>query len=289
MTGAPGVMVVIPTFNPPLPSSGATTAPLVDLANTIVNAGYPLIISDDASSCTHDSIFRELPTTNIIRHTHNKGIARGLNDGLRAAVAAGATWLLTVDQDSILGAEYIGKIEEIADHLNKQLWSDNPPIGAVAPLTVSDQSGGITYPTSQIEKLTVTEEVIQSGTLWNVKALQSVGGFDEKLAIDAVDSAACLRLREAGFVIALTPDVTFEHNLGAARQVTILGRSVMVTGHSAKRRASIIRNRLRLAPAEFKQSPMHGIRTLRRVAVNEVLGWAMRPPQSPTTYGGDKQ
>ena len=33
----------------------------------------------------------------------------------------------------------------------------------------------------------------------------------------------------------------------------------------------MVRNRLRLFPAEFAQSPVHALRTLRRVAVNTAL------------------
>jgi len=51
-----------------------------------------------------------------------------------------------------------------------------------------------------------------------------------------------------------------------------LGRTVMVTNHSPARRATMVRNRLALAPAEFRQSPKHAFRTLRRVTVNSVLG-----------------
>ena len=39
----------------------------------------------------------------------------------------------------------------------------------------------------------------------------------------------------------------------------------------AERRTSIVRNRLRLAPEEFAQSPVHALRTLRRVAVGTAL------------------
>jgi GT2 family glycosyltransferase len=128
------------------------------------------------------------------------------------------------------------------------------------------------YPTRQEGGVLVTEEVIQSGALWMVPALVKIGGFDESLGIDAVDAAACLRLREAGYLIALAPNVSLEHNLGDSRQVNLFGRSVMVTNHSPARRATMVRNRLRLAPAEFKQSPKHAFRTLRRVTVNSTLG-----------------
>ena len=274
------LVVVVPTFNPP------ATPNLEKLVTTLALSGFPVLISDDASVVTHDPALhqlRDIPGVRITRHLRNEGIARGLNEGLELARTVGATWLLTVDQDSLVTSDYIPTLLNFANTINNQLWTDNP-IGAVAPASISDASGEITYPTkvlatSQVNSLLTTEEVMQSGALWNVQALDRVGGFDSDLAIDAVDAAACLRLREVGFVIAVTAEVTISHNLGAARQVRLFGRTVTVTGHSRSRRASIIKNRLKLAPAEFRQSPKHALRTLRRVAVNEVLGSVMPKPK----------
>ena len=274
------LVVVVPTFNPPANPN------LEKLVTTLALSGFPVLVSDDASVVTHDPALhqlRDIPGVRITRHLRNKGIARGLNEGLELARTVGATWLLTVDQDSLVTSDYIPTLLNFANTINNQLWTDNP-IGAVAPASISDASGEITYPTtvlqtSRANSLLTTEEVMQSGALWNVQALDRVGGFDSDLAMDAVDAAACLRLREAGFVIAVTAEVTISHNLGAARQVRLFGRSVTVTGHSRSRRASIIKNRLTLAPAEFRQSPKHALRTLRRVAVNEVLGSVMPKPK----------
>lgn len=274
------LVVVVPTFNPPANPN------LEKLVTTLALSGFPVLVSDDASVVTHDPALhqlRDIPGARITRHLRNEGIARGLNEGLELARTVGATWLLTVDQDSLVTSDYIPTLLNFANTINNQLWTDNP-IGAVAPASISDASGEITYPTtvlqtSRANSLLTTEEVMQSGALWNVQALDRVGGFDSDLAMDAVDAAACLRLREAGFVIAVTAEVTISHNLGAARQVRLFGRSVTVTGHSRSRRASIIKNRLTLAPAEFRQSPKHALRTLRRVAVNEVLGSVMPKPK----------
>ena len=265
------VQVVIPTY---LPGMG-----LVHLVGDLVGvpAGDPttdVVISDDASNVSSDSVLRsvaEIPGVTVIRHHRNRGIARGLNEGLQAALDTDCEWLLTLDQDSRVPA---GFVQELLDSVPNTLWSDSgsEPIGVIAPATVRDASGEIRYPTRYHGQVLVTEEVIQSGALWNVSALESIGGFDESLGIDAVDAAACLRLREQGYLVALAPHVTFDHNLGDSRQVTIFGRQVLVTNHSPARRASMVRNRLRLAPAEFKQSPTHAFRTLRRVGVNATLG-----------------
>jgi GT2 family glycosyltransferase len=144
-------------------------------------------------------------------------------------------------------------------------------VGAVAAGAIDDASGEIGYPVTWRDGIATTEEVIQTGTLWSVAALSAIGGFDEALGIDAVDAAACLALRRAGLGIVLAPDVRLVHRIGSGRQVRILGRDVLASGHSPERRASILRNRLRLFPAEFAQSPRHGLRTLRRVTVQTAL------------------
>ena len=257
----PRVVVVIPTYRP--------SAALADLVQEVLAQNYAVLISDDASPVTADPILRQVAAESgvqVIRHHKNAGIARGLNHGLSAAVENGAEFLLTLDQDSQIQPEFIDGLLDA--------WNDSPTsnVGVIAPAVVQDASGSIQYPTHVVNGQLATEEVIQSGALWRVSALQQIGGFDEHLGIDAVDAAACLRLREAGFLVGLTPNVTMEHNLGDSRQIRLLGRTVMVTNHSPARRATMVRNRLALAPAEFKQSPRHAIRTVRRVTVNSVLG-----------------
>ena len=251
---------------------------VISLVDRLIDSGIAVLVTDDASPVTSDPILRssqDLAGATVIRHSRNQGIARGLNDGLRFAQESGATWLLTFDQDSKLTDNYVSAIVEYAESLNS-LWSDSVRVGAVGAAHVQDSSGDLKYPITIVDSgsgsIACTEEVIQSGTLWNVEALFSVGGFDETLGMDAVDAAACLRLREKGYRIALAPDLTLIHNLGDSRPVKLFGRTVLATGHSPSRRATMMRNRLRLAPAEFNQSPKHAFRTLRRVGVNAVLG-----------------
>ena len=257
------VLLVIPTFRP--------TRSVIRI---IEKLKLTTIVSDDCSPVTFDPILREvsaLPRTTVIRNLHNQGIARGLNQGLELAASHRFEWLLTVDQDSDLDSDYARAILSAAQS-HEALWIQRPAIGVIAPHQVQDASGVMTYPTKLVDSVPVTQEVIQSGALWRVSALRQIGGFDEKLGIDAVDAAACLHLREAGYLIALTDTVELHHNLGDSHQVNILGKTVMVTNHSPARRATMVRNRLRLAPAEFKQSPVHAARTLRRVTVNSLMG-----------------
>jgi len=257
------VVAVVPTYRP----DGAA----LDLVKELSTENVSIVVSDDASPCTCDPLLAEIgriPGTTVIRHERNRGIARGLNDGLRQALEIGAQWLLTVDQDSRLPVHYLSVLLEAAGL--RMAAGEN--LGAIGARVIADASGDLKYPESGGDGFLTTEELIQTGTLWRVEALKDFGGFNEALGIDAVDAAACLALRKRGWVVGIHDDLRVAHRIGNARTITIAGRDVMVTGHSSERRASMLRNRLRLFPAEFRQSPKHALRTIRRVAVNQGLG-----------------
>ena len=259
-----GVLAVVPTYRPDADE-------LVSLVTTLVRQSVPVLVVDDGSPCTFDPALDAARDAGarVVRHRSNTGIARSLNDGLRAAVDADATWLLTVDQDSEIPEDYVERVVLAAGFAADALGIEH--VGAVAAGSIDDASGELSYPVSFDGDVLITQEVIQTGTLWDVQAMTAVGGFDESLGIDAVDAAACLRLRQTGRRIVLASELAVGHRVGAGHQVTLLGRSVLASGHSPHRRTTIVRNRLRLFPAEFALDPVHALRTLRRVAVNTAL------------------
>lgn len=258
------VTAVVATYRP-----GA--AHLTVLVEGLLAAAIPVVVADDASPCTYDVMLRHASDAGatVIRHRRNAGIARSLNDGLRHATEVGASWLLTVDQDSELEADYVSRLLQAAEQAEVVLGQGC--VGAIAAGGIADASGMLGYPVAEESGIATTHEVIQTGTIWSVDALVTLGGFDESLGIDAVDAAACLGLRSAGMVIVVAPGLTVQHRIGDGRQVRVLGRDVLASGHSPERRTTIVRNRLRLFPAEFAQSPVHALRTVRRVAVNTAL------------------
>ena len=253
-------MAVVPTFRP-------DAAALVGLLEVLA-AQADVIVADDASPCTSDRVLAGVASQGIpvVRHARNAGIARSLNDGLRHAQATGAAWLLTVDQDTVISADHVARLLAVADGCARTVR-----VGAVAAGRIDDAAGPLAYPTTLVGGVPTTQEVIQTGTLWSVNALEEIGGFDESLGIDAVDASACVRLRASGYSLVLAPDVAIAHQIGASREVSVLGRKVMATGHSTERRTTIVRNRLRLAPEEFQEDPVHALRTLRRVAIGTLL------------------
>ena len=256
------VVAVIPTYRPP--------ERLAQLVRNVRAQVDDVIVYDDASPATDLSVLDVVDALGFVvtRGETNVGIARGLNAGLAHAVDTGAKWLLTVDQDSSVSNGLVAALLDAASHAA----AAGLPVGAVGVEVIADTSGEMRYPVSNERGITITAELIQTGTLWSVAGLQAIGGFDESFGIDAVDAAACLRLRERGYRLIVAPGTSIEHELGSnAQQVTLLGRTVVATGHSPARRETMVRNRLRLAPAEFRQSPIQGFRSLRRLIVNTAL------------------
>ena len=225
-----------------------------------------IVVSDDASPATFDRILQECSAP-VYRHHANQGIARSLNVGLRFAEDSGAAWLLTIDQDSRLAEGFVDALlaaARFAAHAGLQ-------VGAIAAETVVVGQTRLEYPQRTESGVVTTTEVFQSGTLWHVDALRGIGGFDESLGIDAVDTAACLGLRERGYRIVLAPGVVLEHAFGEGRPVRLLGRTVMATGHSPSRRTTMVRNRLRLLPRELRADPAQALRSSRRLMMNTAL------------------
>ncbi len=257
------IAAVVPTYRP-------DPVDVLSLVDALVGAGVPLVVADDASPVTADPVLRRVADRGVVvvRHAHNAGIARSLNAGLRAAREAGATWLLTVDQDSVLPDGYIDLLGAAIEDATAMLGAR---VGAVAAGRVDDDSGAFGYPVDLVAGVPTTPEVIQTGTAWHVEALTQIGGFDESFGIDAVDAAACVRLRALGRLVVIAPELSIRHRIGHARAIRFLGHTVLATGHAPHRRMTMVRNRLRLMPEEFAQSPRHALRTLRRLVVNVAL------------------
>lgn len=273
---APDVAIVVPTFRP--------TSSVLNLVATVSEFG-PTLVTDDGSPCTSDAVLTAIsdhhPTTRILRHTHNAGIARGLNDGLAFALKVQSPWLLTMDQDSKITLNSVHVLLSSASALTEDS-NLHRSIGVLGCGRVVLQDGTELFDKQPGTAFThQVPEVIQSGSLWSVQALRDIGGFDEALGIDAVDAAACLAFRERDYWVGIDKRAILHHNLGNARAISIFGKRVLATGHSPARQASMLRNRIQLFPREFALSPINALRTVRRVIVNQSLGTVMR------SFGGE--
>jgi rhamnosyltransferase len=183
-----------------------------------------LIVVDDGSGREYRQVFSELEEIGATVHHSptNLGIAAALNTGYRAAIAAGATHVVSLDQDSALPAHAVERLE-----LAWRTGSETNRVGAVVPEYFAD----VRQATSEIsEGVWNARNVIQSGMLVPSAVLESVGMMREDFFIDLVDTEFELRLRSAGFAILAASGVRIDHRLGRQLERRIFGRRVRLPG-----------------------------------------------------------
>lgn len=231
-------MAVISVFNAP-PELRARALQLLDQVERVV------LVDDGSASLDLQDVSGDKVIQ--IRLEQNLGIATALNVGVERARSLGATHVLTLDQDSDLDPDHV---LDLLGALRREEHS-GAPVAAAVPAYV----GGV--------HILMTEDgqpfdPIQSGQLIPVEIFESIGGFDESLFIDAVDSEFTARARRAGFRFVSEEGVSMRHELGEAVPFTIFGRHFVLAGkprhvlyHQPWRTYYMVRNSLFLKREYF--------------------------------------
>ena len=239
------------------------------------------LVVDDGSPCTADPVLLEASDlgARVVRLPKRQGIARSLNLGLSLSRQVGASWLLTLDQDTVMADGHV-------DHFMKFLHAfpqQRSMIGALGAARINVGGHEMNLIRNSCREMLDVPELLQSGTFWNVMAMTELGGFSTTLGMDAIDAEACLRLRESGYRVVALDSLELLHEIGDTQVRRILGREVHATRHSPGRLNAIVINRFRLFHREFRKSPPHAVRTVRRALVNYLLSSADQLRNRPKT------
>ncbi len=192
------VCAVVTTFNPE--ASFPKTL-------EILLAQVGMIVVVDDSGCSHSKVDENsfIGCKNIcyIKNKRNVGIAASLNKGIEYAKSIGFDFIITLDDDSTLGDNYVSTLFEFLTGNKNALLA----IGVNDNLIVNSRP-------------IVKRAVITSGSLFSYNTFKSVGGFKEELFIDYVDFDFCLRLRLKNIgEIYSVPDALFEHQIGESSNI----------------------------------------------------------------------
>jgi rhamnosyltransferase len=206
---------------------------LTSLVETLRHDGCPVLVVDNGSSTgfEHLNACRQLGAA-VQLLGENTGVAGALSVGAR--LVAPSVWLLTFDQDSVIEPGFVNQL------LDSDAAADES-VAIVAPRIVDDRAGGLlqgrVYDSAHRVPLAMT-----SGALTRRRALQSVGGYREAFFIDHVDHDICLRLRRAGYAIALEPRATMRHSVGAMTEHHFGRLTVRASHHGPDRQYYKYRN-----------------------------------------------
>ena len=153
------------------------------------------------------------PPVRLLAFGANRGTAAAWNAGLAVARDEGYRHLYLLDQDSAPGPEAVAAALAVG-------------AAAVVQPAAPSRFGLDPFPWN----------TVASGTLYDVEALDAVGGFDERLFVDEVDHELHARLLDAGHTVRELPAATVDHRAGTPRAIRVAGRSAVVSGHGAGRR-----------------------------------------------------
>lgn len=214
-------------YNPPenLISNIGSYAGIVSLLIVVDN-------SENPDGLLHATLQR-FTNVKIISYHENRGIAAALNDAVKLATETNMDWILTMDQDSCFDPEmanrYISAFEQLPG---------KDKIGAIGP----EFEFGKHQPANS--SLIPVTSLITSGSLVNIKVINEVGGYNEKLFIDEVDHEFCYRAGLKGYGIFQLPGIFMKHALGNATAVRTPGsrKQIFKPLHSPVRLYYMVRN-----------------------------------------------
>ncbi len=213
----------------------------------------PLVVIDNtATPATRERLRRACAESGceLIENEDNLGLAGALNRAFRQLDARGCEAVLAFDQDSTPEpglASALGALlaADPGCAIVGSNWHDEArPRVRARHLRPHAVVPGLFARHAASHDLHDVTCVITSGTLFRVAVWRELGGFDEALFVDLVDTEFCLRARTAGHVIAVAARARLAHRRGAKAPVRRLGRTWWPAFMSPLRLRYLFRNRV---------------------------------------------
>jgi rhamnosyltransferase len=216
-----GVATVTVTFNPDV-------AVLMEQLESLPSAALKVVIdngSDPTISSAVSNLASKLANVVFVGNQNNMGLGTAINQGVDTVlrVAPQTEFVLLLDQDSQPQRESVESLLE-AFH---QLESMGCAVGCVGPVLL-DTATGFThgfhqrtrwrwkrvYPHIGSTGLVPCANLNGSGTLVRVSLFQSLGGLDERLFIDHLDTDWSFRITASRHELWGVPRAVFVHKMG---------------------------------------------------------------------------
>ncbi|WP_191905652.1 glycosyltransferase [Microbacterium caowuchunii] len=229
----PRVTAIITAYRP--------TPAVLDVIESLRPQVTSVIVVDDGSGPTSEATLRraEEHGATVLRMGENSGIAAALNAGIRAATAADADFVVTFDQDSVPGRDFI---DSLLDAHDAAVRSGRIP-GPVVPEYFADVSQ---VHHRAADGTLIGRHAIQSGMLLAADVFDTVGVMREDFFIDLVDTEFEMRCAAAGLPTVAAPGLRMGHSLGRRyrRPIPLPGLPPLVTLSTPFRYYYRVRNRI---------------------------------------------
>lgn len=274
----PKVAVVVLNWNN-LPD---TLACLRSVAGLDYPNSYSIVVDNGSTDGLADQILAAFPTAEVLRLEANLGYAEGNNVGIRHALAAGADYVLILNNDTLVHPSMLAELVAVAEE-SPQMGMAGPTMYCVAPSDVLFAAGsficwargslrhrGMFEPATRYAQLQQPEPVdfiVGCGLLVRRKVIEAVGGYNPAYYLNFEDVEWGVKAWRAGFEVWHVPKAVMWHKVSAT-----LGRASPANTYYMTRNALLFfwRN----APAHLRWLAVSRIllRTLRTISA-----WTLKP------------
>jgi len=201
-----------------------------------------IVIVDNGSAEAEVAMLRECavdPAIALVLNSENLGVARALNIGIQQAALLGYSWVLLVDQDTVVESDMVETLCAI-----RESFPDRERLAIVGSNfwekhRRSVKANRFDSCGAQWDEVAA---VITTGSLLSLPAFSDIGPFREEFFIDYVDTEYCLRARARGYRVLKTRRPLMSHSIGRPTQHRLLWMKKWTSNHSADRRYYIARN-----------------------------------------------
>jgi rhamnosyltransferase len=190
----------------------------------------------------------------LVKMHGNRGVAAAHDAGILRAREHGAWAVLLLDQDSVPEELMVSALSRAC----RSLMIGGRKVAAVGPrhhepgsaeLSGFPREGFFSFEILKPDRFAppvACDFLISSGMLIPIASWEAVGGMEESLFIDHVDTEWCLRARAGGYPCFGVGDAIMEHQIGRGRRRFWLGRWRTAPMHPPERCYFLARNSVRL-------------------------------------------
>ncbi|MGD9888552.1 MAG: glycosyltransferase family 2 protein [Halothiobacillaceae bacterium] len=219
-----------------------------------------VLMVDNGSRLSKSSLehLKEIKYLFITDLGDNTGLGHAINVGLIEARRLNANYVVLFDQDSVPAKDMVHNlicgyeqnsfnqkvaiigprfVDVVTNHLSQHIRFENWCIRRI--------------PCPENEHWVSTDFLITSGSLIPLSVLDDIGGMDESLFIDHVDTEWCLRAKSKGYELLGDCEALMEHDLGEYRKRIWFGRWREVPVHKPFRYYYIFRNSILLYKRDY--------------------------------------
>jgi rhamnosyltransferase len=216
---AESVTAVVVTHEPDI------DALVLTVLETSRQVGHIVVVDNGSQSqVTLISRLEGLPGVALIGLEENRGIAAALNVGVRhLASENGHTWVLTLDQDTLLHAGAISSLLGSIDLLDVKMRDECGVVGLRhKPIQVPRGPWRWAERNCRVRELgnglRERRLLITSGNLVRREVAETIP-YEESLFMDQVDYAFCAAVRSRGWRVLEFTDVLMDHQIGKSVEV----------------------------------------------------------------------